>query len=178
MFPLNKTLPFLFTTLFATFLLAEFSFAAEKDDLIKRAKQAAPSMISDDATIMYKGEVLAKGSNGWICMPETLPGDNSPHCSDQEWMKLFTAIGQKADYTPSGIGISYMLAGDQGVSNSDPYHPDHKSADDFIKEGPHLMLIVPREMLEGVTDDPSSGAPYVMWGDTPYAHIMIPVGER
>ena len=26
-----------------------------------------------------------------------------------------------------------------------------------------------------VNDDPSSGGPYVMWKDTDYAHIMIPV---
>jgi len=37
------------------------------------------------------------------------------------------------------------------------------------------MVIVPREQLEGITTDPSEGGPYVMWKDTPYAHIMIPV---
>jgi hypothetical protein len=30
-------------------------------------------------------------------------------------------------------------------------------------------------MLEGIPTDPSGGGPYVMWGDTPYAHIMVPV---
>ena len=26
--------------------------------------------------------------------------------------------------------------------------------------------------------DPNRGGPYVMWKGTPYAHIMVPVGER
>ena len=34
-----------------------------------------------------------------------------------------------------------------------------------------------RAMLEGVTDDPHAGGPYVMWGDTPYAHIMVPLED-
>jgi len=32
--------------------------------------------------------------------------------------------------------------------------------------------------LEGLTDDPYAGGPYVMWKDTPYAHIMIPLAEE
>ena len=47
--------------------------------------------------------------------------------------------------------------------------------DDYVESGPHLMIIVPKELLEGVTDDPSSGGPWVMWGDTDYAHLMVPV---
>jgi hypothetical protein len=40
------------------------------------------------------------------------------------------------------------------------------------------MIVVPREMLEGITDEPSTGGPYVMWKDTPYAHIMVPVSAK
>lgn len=159
-------------------LISISAFGQDNTALIDRARQAAPAMISENATIMYRGETLHQGTNEWICLPETMPDDNSPSCNDSEWMKLFSAVGTKGDYTPEKLGFSYMLAGDQGVSNSDPYHEDPGSAEDFIKEGPHLMLIVPHEMLEGITDDPSSGSPYVMWKDTAYAHIMIPVGDR
>jgi hypothetical protein len=38
-----------------------------------------------------------------------------------------------------------------------------------------MMIVVPKEMLEGITSDPSQGGPYIMWGETPFAHIMIPV---
>jgi hypothetical protein len=41
------------------------------------------------------------------------------------------------------------------------------------------MIIVPDiKILEGISDDPNNGRPYVMWKGTPYVHIMIPVGSR
>jgi len=150
----------------------------DKQTLIDRARSAAPSMVSANATVIYNGEVLAEGSNGWVCLPSTMPGDKAPMCNDGTWMEMGGALMEKKDYKATKLGISYMLGGDEGVSNSDPFHPDGKNAPDFIKEAPHLMLIVPRELLEGITDDPHAGGPYVMWRDTPYAHIMIPVGER
>lgn len=150
----------------------------DTDALIALAKSAAPDMVSANATVMYRGEVIAEGSNGWVCMPETLPDDGAPMCNDAVWMKMMQAMGAGESFEAEGIGISYMLQGDAGVSNSDPMHPMGKDAPDFIKEGPHLMVIVPRAMLEGITDDPHAGGPYVMWGDTPYAHIMIPVADR
>ncbi len=40
------------------------------------------------------------------------------------------------------------------------------------------MIIVPDvEMLAGLPTDPHSGGPWVMYKGTPYAHIMIPVGN-
>jgi len=147
---------------------------------IAHAQSAAPSFISEHATIMESdGTVLRQGSNGWTCMPDTMPGDNAPMCNDAVWMKLLGAVGAKADFKTDSVGISYMLQGDHGagVSNSDPYHPDPKNAADYIETGPHLMIAVPREMLEGMTDDPHAGGPYVMWKDTPYAHIMVPLAE-
>jgi hypothetical protein len=40
------------------------------------------------------------------------------------------------------------------------------------------MVIVPKELLKGVSDDPHNGGPYVMWKDTPYAHIMFPTENK
>ncbi|GGC09037.1 hypothetical protein GCM10011352_39270 [Marinobacterium zhoushanense] len=159
-------------------LTSAAALAEDEQALIDRARSAAPSMVSADATVMYQGKVLAEGTNGWTCLPETMPGDNIPICNDAMWMEMFQAVGGKAPFEAKQMGFSYMLGGDGGVSNSDPYHPDPKNAEDFIKEGPHLMVIVPKSALEGITTDPHAGGPYVMWKDTPYAHIMIPVGER
>ena len=155
------------------------SAAHHEKDLIAQAMSAAPSSISADATIMDGGKVLREGSNGWVCMPHTMPGDNAPMCNDAVWMKMMQAVGSQSDFQTDRIGISYMLQGDYGagVSNATPYHPDPKNAEDYTETGPHLMIVVPKELLKGITDDPSSGGPYVMWGDTPYAHIMIPVTD-
>lgn len=151
------------------------------DKLVAHARAAAPEAIGADATIVINGEVVVEGSNGWTCMPDTMPGDRAAICIDAAWGKMMAALGAKAPFTASDVGISYMLLGEpagSGVSNSDPYHEDPVHAHDYVEMGPHLMIIVPKEALKGITDDPSSGGPYVMWKDTDYAHIMIPVGPR
>lgn len=162
-------------------LLPGQSFAGDSAEAkIARAMSAAPVSISGQAAIMDSdGTLLREGSNGWTCMPDTMPGDNAPMCNDALWMKMMTAVGNHAEFEADRIGISYMLQGDvgAGVSNATPYHPDPKSADDYTEAGPHLMIIVPKEMLKGMTSDPGSGGPYVMWGETPYAHIMVPVTD-
>jgi len=136
------------------------SYAGDIDKQIAHARAAAPAAVSADATIMVNGKVVVEGSNGWT------------------WGEMMNAVGTKAAFKASGIGISYMLLGEppgSGVSNSTPYHPDRLNADDYVETGPHVMVIVPKELLEGITTDPTTGGPYVMWKDTPYAHIMIPI---
>lgn len=154
-------------------------WAGELEDRIATARSAAPPFISADATIVVDGKVVVEGTNGWTCMPDTIPSDGVPMCNDAVWMAMMDAMGSKSDFTPDRVGISYMLQGDKGsgASNSDPFHPDPKSAPDYVETGPHLMIVVPKELLKGITDDPSVGGPYVMWGDTPYAHIMVPVAD-
>jgi hypothetical protein len=68
-----------------------------------------------------------------------------------------------------------MLQGDMLVSNSNPAATDPNNGDVWVQEGPHLMIVVPKAQLQGISDDPYNGGPYVMWRDTPYAHIMVPV---
>lgn len=167
----------------AALLVAFTSTAAAGESAetkIERAMSAAPPAISAAATIMDNdGAILREGSNGWTCLPNTFPGDKAPLCNDALWMEMMAAMGNQAPFEADGVGISYMLQGDigAGVSNSNPFHHDHANADDYTETGPHLMIIVPKELLEGVTDDPSDGGPFVMWGDTPYAHIMVPVAD-
>ena len=154
---------------------------AEESDQqkIERAMSAAPDAVSTNATIMdTDGTVLKEGTNRWTCIPDTMSGDKAPMCNDQVWMEMIQAMKNKADFIADDIGISYMLQGEpagSGVSNSDPYHGNHMSASDYVETGPHIMIIVPKELLNGMTSNPRDGGPYVMWADTPYAHIMLPV---
>jgi len=164
----------------ALFVLAIGTAVAgdDVDKQIAHARAAAPAAVGADATIVINGEVAVEGSNGWTCMPETMSGDNAAICVDATWGEMMAAVGAKTPFAATSVGISYMLLGDSGgsgVSNSDPYHEDPASADDYVETGPHLMIIVPKKLLEGMNDDPSTGGPYVMWGDTDYAHIMVPV---
>ena len=171
------------TTLFTlVFMSAAGAGEMTAEQKIAAATKAAPPQISSAATVVdADGTVLREGSNGWTCRADTMPGDGAPICYDAQWAGMMEAMGGGQPFEPTGLGISYMLMGDSeghGVSNSDPGHPDPHSAHDYVEEGPHLMLIVPHEMLAGLPDDPNAGGPYVMWKDTPYAHIMVPVAER
>ena len=147
---------------------------------IARAMQAAPPSISKDATIMDPdGTVLRAGSNNWHCFPNSGPGSDHPMCNDAVWMSFVDAYSKKGEFKTDRIGISYMLAGDDNVSNTDPFDKQQDPGETWVQEGPHLMIIVPdQKMLEGISDDPENGGPYVMWKGTPYAHIMVPVGLR
>ena len=41
------------------------------------------------------------------------------------------------------------------------------------------MILVPdKELLKGISTDHRNGGPWIMWPDTPYAHIMIPLESR
>lgn len=168
--------------IFGLFLLASFntsSYGETPEKKIQRAMAAAPKAISAQALIIDNdGTVLKQGNNGWTCLPDTMPGDKAPMCNDQTWMEMMQAVGKKAPFKTEKIGISYMLQGEpsgSGVSNSTPYHQDHINADDYVETGPHIMIIVPKHMLKGLSSDPTTGGPYVMWGNTDYAHIMLPV---
>jgi len=161
-------------------LCASNALAAESAEAkIARAMSAAPAAVSGEATIMDSdGTVLKEGSNGWTCLPDTQPGDHAPMCNDAVWMHMMHAMMNGQEYTVDTVGISFMLQGEpdgHGVSNSNPAHPDPQSADDYVETGPHLMILVPKALLKDIPNDPKVGGPYVMWGDTPYAHIMVPV---
>jgi len=167
---------------FLAFAVASVATEGEsKDAKIKRAMSAALPGISKDATIVdVDGTELRAGTNGWTCMPGLAPGDKSPACNDEVWMKLFQAMGAKKDFQTDRIGVSYMLAGESRPgSNTDPFDTKQDPGEVWVQEGPHLMIIAPDpKMLEGIPDDPDSGGPYVMWRGTPYVHVMVPVGPR
>jgi hypothetical protein len=150
--------------------------AESAEDKIAHAQSAAHPEISGQAKIVdTDGTLLRDGNNGWVCMPGVRPGDNHPMCNDEVWTKLMQAAGTGADFKTDRIGISYMLQGDMLVSNSNPAATDPNNGDVWVQEGPHLMIVVPKAQLQGISDDPYNGGPYVMWRDTPYAHIMVPI---
>lgn len=154
--------------------------AGDVDVKIADAISAAPSQISDGATIVdWDGTVLREGSNAWTCMP-TPPGmaeGNAPMCLDAMWLNWAQAWQSKTEPEISRVGVGYMLGGDTGASNSDPWATDPDAVEDWVVANQHLMVIVPDvAALEGIPTDPSAGA-WVMWAGTPYAHVMIPIGE-
>lgn len=154
---------------------------ATKLDPIHSAMSAAPAAVGAHATIVMAGpdgsmKTLRQGTNGFTCMPDSpeTPGPD-PMCMDQNAMKWAMAWMSHAA-PPSDIpGVMYMLEGGTDASNTDPYAK--KPDKDWIRTGPHVMLVGSAAMLAGYPTgpQPDTRAPYVMWAGTPYAHLMVPV---
>lgn len=153
--------------------------AQDQQATIDDALSAAPPALAENATVMtMDGEVLREGDGDYTCFPGS--GPTGAMCLDAEWMRWADAWMNKKEFEPRQVGIAYMLAGDPpegGASNIDPFATEATPDNQWVVEGPHLMLIGPG-VTEGVTDDPESGQPYVMWKGTPYAHVMVPVAPR
>lgn len=163
-------------------LLAADVALAEKSEkqLIAEAESAAPKVITKDATIKTAdGKVLRKGTNGWTCYPGSAA--IGPMCNQPQWDAALAALQKREPMVIKELSVSYMLAGEGdaiGVSNSDPFATKATHEHDWVKEGPHLMILVPDPaMLEGLSTDPKDPV-YVMWKGTPYAHIMVKVAEK
>lgn len=168
------------SSVLALVLLPSAVSAQEKADLLRDALSAAWPGMAENATVVdWEGNVLQKGSNGYTCLPTPpMLTVDSPMCMDSEWMKWADAWQNKKDFTAESLGISYMLAGDGGASNIDPYAEGPTDENEWIREGAHLMIIAPAALLEAYPTDPQNGGPYVMWKGTPYAHLMVPIGAR
>ena len=155
---------------------------AAADDTINSAMSAAPASISADARIMdWDFNVIREGSNGWTCLPDrpNTPG-NDPWCVTEAWLNFLNAYVSNTEPTYEDIGFAYMLQGDTPVSNADPYATDATGPEDWVTDlGPHLMLLNPdQSLLSSISTDHLNGGPWIMWPDTPYAHIMVPLENR
>ena len=161
-------------------LMVMFAISAVADHhgpLIEEALSAAPPAITAGAEVKDgEGNVLKAGTNGWTCYPGSAA--IGPMCNEPKWDELLSAMGSKQPFVADEFSISYMLAGEGealGVSNSDPYATDPHAHGDFVKEGPHLMIIMPnKDVLNSLSTNPEDPV-YVMWKDTPYAHIMVKI---
>lgn len=146
-------------------------------DYTKQALSAAPKAIGDAAGVIRMDKdgamhTLRPGTNGFTCM---VMGTDKM-CNDANSMAFMHAMMTHTP-PPDKIGISYMLAGDDGASNTDPYARSQTPDNHWIVTGPHIMLFGPASKTLGLTEakDPDPTGPYMMWAGTPYEHAMIPV---
>jgi hypothetical protein len=105
------------------------------------------------------------------------PG-GAPMCADAAAMEWAQAWQTHAS-APQKLGFIYMLRGDTGASNTDPYAAKESADNNWVRTGAHVMIVgadakpmmqnYPREAKA----DPTQ--PYVMWPGTPYEHLMLPV---
>jgi hypothetical protein len=178
-------------TILALALVPNYSFAQapkapalSDDELIKLSLSAAPEAISKDATVIAMGadgkmRTLRPAAGQWTCMPgHADPANPDPMCSDKNAMAWASAwIGHKPP-PANKVGFMYMLRGDGGASNTDPYATKEAPGNNWIKTGSHVMIVGSgAKMLDGYPRAAQADAtkPYVMWPGTPYEHLMLPV---
>ncbi|HEU4620200.1 MAG TPA: hypothetical protein VFV10_19345 [Gammaproteobacteria bacterium] len=148
--------------------------------LIKKLERAAPADIVANATIMKMMpdggmQTVREGKNGWTCLDMS---GTDPMCADAGAMEWAHALMSKGP-APQKLGFIYMLNGDAGASNTDPFATGKTADNNWVVTGPHVMIVgaAAKEMMQGyprgAKADPSK--PYVMWPGTPYEHLMLPV---
>lgn len=156
---------------------------ASSNDPVASAESAAPASIAHNATVMTADasgamKTVRQGSNGWTCIPDDphTPGPD-PMCFDANAAKWVQAMLGHKPPTDGVPGVMYMLEGGTDASNTDPYATKPTSQNDWVKTGPHIMIVGSKALLAGYPSGPKpdTSAPYVMWAGTPYAHLMVPV---
>ena len=155
---------------------------------IANAMSAAPALISKNATIMdwpekegAQPKQLRTGNNGWVCFPRAptefvAASGGDPMCLDKQWQAWGNAWMSKTPPKVEGTGIAYMLKGDDGASNTDPFATGPTATNNWVVSPPHIMVLyADLKMLDAFPTEPNNGGPWVMWKGTPYAHLMVPV---
>jgi hypothetical protein len=146
-----------------------------KEEKIQSAMSAAPKAIAKDATILdYPAK---EGGEMVTCLPDdpSTPA-NDPMCLDKMAMQWAQAWMSKKEPRLTGPGIGYMLQGGGSASNTDPFAKKPPAGETWMKEAPHIMVFPAGKLDPSVyTTDPHTGGPWIMWGGTPYEHLMVPV---
>jgi hypothetical protein len=147
---------------------------------IAQALSAAPKSIAKDASVVRIEKdgnmtTLRQGKNGFSCMVAA----GNKMCADANSMAFFEAWA-KHQSPPDKLGLTYMLAGDNGASNTDPYATAKSADNHWIATGPHIMIVGPGAKGLGLSAnaDADPSGPYMMWSGTPYEHAMIPVSSH
>jgi hypothetical protein len=148
-----------------------------EDPRITRARLSGPECVTKGATVAEIGgdgamNILAKGSNEWICVP----GDDNrigapPMCMNPMGMRwMMDAMQGKARPSNSSPGMIYMLCGATQRSNVNPF--DKTSA--AIPIGPHWMITWPFDAeANGLPTTIRDKGAWVMFAGTPYSYLHI-----
>lgn len=171
--------------------LASFVFAQEKTSgkvthkkaeisdaaYTAQALSAGPKAIAKEAGVVRmeadgKMKTLRESKNGFTCM---VMGGNKM-CNDANSMEFFGAM-MKGEKPTEKVGISYMLTGDQGASNTDPKATKKTADNHWVVTGPHIMVTGTAAKSLGYpeTADADPSKPFMMWAGTPYEHAMVPL---
>ena len=164
--------------------LAQDAPALTDEELIASAEQGAhPSMSGPAQIVVWEDgtmRVLREGTNGWWCVPDN-PASPAPDpfCGDANALPWWTALMEGQEAPPEGeVGLLYAEQGVQIASNTDPFATEPPEGSDWITLPPHEGRVYDPAELSGREGSPTPDvtAPFIMWYDTPYAHLRQPEG--
>jgi len=162
----------------------------DREAQIRLALSAAPAAIAARATVasMEGGgqlRVLRGGDNGWTCVPPNPGGagadpEPEPACFDANGLAFMEAFGAGRYPDANKPGFSYMLQGGSAWSNVDPAATKLPAGEkDYIHIPPHIMILDAKMANESGLplheEHPDTRQPFVMFGATPFAILIIPV---
>ena len=167
-----------FLAVFVGISPAQMKMDSSDTQYIAQALSAAPKAVAKDATVARMDEkgnmtTVRAGKNGFTCMVI----GKEKMCADANSLAFFDAW-MKHQPPPDKLGLVYMLAGDDGASNTDPFATAKTADNHWVVTGPHIMVVGPGTKSLGLASsaDANPSGPYMMWVGTPYEHAMIPVG--
>ena len=154
--------------------------AMSEKDQTALALSAAPARIAKEAGVMIYGAdgkltEVRKASNGFICIPTVtnLPIPD-PMCMDaasHQWMNDMMSGAPKPSNTVPGI--AYMAAGGSHYEKDGKVVMSGEGAK-VVKEPPHWMIFWPFDAASTkLPTVPNPSGTYIMFEDSPYAHMMI-----
>ena len=154
--------------------------AMSEKDQTALAFSAAPPHIAKEAGIMIYGAdgkltETKKSANGFTCIPSVmnLP-DPDPMCMDaavQQWMT--DRMNHAPKPTNTVPGIAYMARGGAHFEKDGKVVMSRDGAE-IVKEPPHWMLMWPFDAATTkLPTAPNPSGVYIMFQDSPYAHLMV-----
>ena len=181
---MQLALPIVITVL-TTLAPASPSRADSFGTMIEIAATAAPASVTEGATYYYLDPTgvlmqIQAGTNGWWCISPSLAwrGPKVPMCGDRVAFDWLRAWIDGAEPTPGAQGIIYALAGGHDASAVNPLKAAPDGDLPWLVTGPMMMIVNLPEAesaLYPAMEHPDTSAPYVMWPDTPFAHLRLPV---
>jgi hypothetical protein len=144
------------------------------------ALSAAPAQIAKEAGVMVYGAdgkltEVRESTNGFMCIPTVmnLP-DPDPICMDaasHQWMSDIMSGAPKPTNTVPGV--AYMARGGSHYEKDGKVVMGAEGAK-VKKEPPHWMIMWPFDPTTSkLPKAPNPSGVYIMFEDSPYAHLMI-----
>lgn len=157
----------------------EVKSMSEKDQTAL-ALSAAPAHIAKEAGVMIYGAdgkltEARKSSNGFTCIPTVmnLP-EPDPICMDaasHQWMNDMMSNAPKPSNTIPGV--AYMARGGSHYEKHGKVVMSGEGAK-VVKEPPHWMIMWPFDAATSkLPTAPNPSGVYIMFEDSPYAHLMV-----